>query len=118
MLQGNRLVLALCCIAPLLISCAAVPCAQAEAPSSEPVFVADGLGLGPVALDGPWQFHLGDDIAWANPDLDDAAGQNGWERISATEHGSGLVSGVALKSLPQLHGQTGCVVGCARPVGE
>jgi hypothetical protein len=84
MLPGNRLALALCCIAPLLISCAAVPCAQAKAPSSEPVFVAEGLGLGTVALDGPWQFHLGDDIARANPDLDDAAGQNGWERIDFT----------------------------------
>ncbi|HET6219430.1 MAG TPA: SpoIIE family protein phosphatase, partial [Acidobacteriaceae bacterium] len=37
-----------------------------------------GLGKGTVALDGDWQFHLGDDPAWASPALDDL----GWERIA------------------------------------
>jgi hypothetical protein len=36
-------------------------------------------GTGSVALDGNWQFHLGDDLAWANPALDDS----NWEQISA-----------------------------------
>ncbi len=38
-----------------------------------------GLGRGTVALDGDWQFHLGDDPAWASPTLDDT----GWEQIKA-----------------------------------
>jgi hypothetical protein len=37
----------------------------------------EGLGKGTVALDGDWQFHLGDDPAWASPTLDDS----GWEQI-------------------------------------
>jgi hypothetical protein len=36
-------------------------------------------GTGSVRLDGKWQFHLGDDLAWANPALDDS----GWEQIGA-----------------------------------
>ena len=36
-------------------------------------------GTGSVPLDGKWQFHLGDDLAWANPALDDSS----WEQISA-----------------------------------
>lgn len=52
-------------------------------PQPNSTFVADELGKGAVPLDGPWQFHLGDDSAWANQDLDDATGHNGWEQISA-----------------------------------
>jgi hypothetical protein len=37
----------------------------------------EGLGKGTVALDGDWQFHLGDDPAWASPTLDDS----NWEPI-------------------------------------
>ncbi len=37
----------------------------------------EGLGKGTVALDGDWQFHLGDNPDWASPTLDDS----GWERI-------------------------------------
>lgn len=36
-------------------------------------------GTGSVPLDGKWQFHLGNDLAWANPALDDSA----WEQINA-----------------------------------
>ena len=36
-----------------------------------------------VHLDGDWQFHPGDDPAWAQPGIDDATGQNGWEQITA-----------------------------------
>jgi diguanylate cyclase (GGDEF)-like protein len=42
-------------------------------------FVVEGLGKGAVALDGPWQFHLGDDPAWAAPAFDDS----GWERLTS-----------------------------------
>ena len=44
---------------------------------------AEGLGKGTVALDGPWQFHLGDNPGWAARSLDDASGHAGWEQISA-----------------------------------
>jgi len=37
----------------------------------------EGLGKGTAALDGDWQFHLGDDPAWASPRLDDS----NWEQI-------------------------------------
>jgi hypothetical protein len=36
-------------------------------------------GTGSVPLNGQWQFHLGDNLAWANPALDDSA----WEQIGA-----------------------------------
>jgi hypothetical protein len=39
----------------------------------------DGLGKGTAPLDGPWQFHLGDDMSWANPAFDDSA----WEQLTA-----------------------------------
>jgi hypothetical protein len=39
--------------------------------------VIDGLGKGLVELKGPWQFHLGDNLAWAAPDFDDS----GWEQL-------------------------------------
>jgi hypothetical protein len=35
-----------------------------------------------VTLQGPWQFHLGDDLKWAQPETPDAAGRDGWEQIS------------------------------------
>jgi hypothetical protein len=41
--------------------------------------VLDGLGKGTAPIDGPWQFHLGDDPAWANPAFDDS----GWEQLTA-----------------------------------
>jgi hypothetical protein len=43
----------------------------------------EGLGNGEVKLDGPWQFHLGDNPAWAARDCDDTTGKNGWEQIKA-----------------------------------
>jgi hypothetical protein len=39
--------------------------------------VVDGLGKPTVKLDGTWQFHIGDDPAWAAPALDDST----WEGI-------------------------------------
>lgn len=59
-----------------------LPASAAEKPES-PTLVVDGLGKGTVALDGPWQFHLGDDPSWASPTLDDATGHSGWEQLTA-----------------------------------
>jgi hypothetical protein len=43
----------------------------------------DGLGKGDMPIDGPWQFHLGDNPAWAAPGLDDSTGRDGWEQLTA-----------------------------------
>ena len=39
----------------------------------------EGLGKGIAELNGPWQFHIGDNLQWAQPAIEDAAGQGGWE---------------------------------------
>jgi hypothetical protein len=39
--------------------------------------VVEGLGRSTVALDGQWQFHLGDDPAWSSPVFDDT----GWDHL-------------------------------------
>jgi hypothetical protein len=54
---------------------------QAPGPSAQsvPTFATEGLGKGTVAIDGPWQFHLGDDLAWADPAFDDSH----WEQLTA-----------------------------------
>ncbi len=55
-----------------------------SAPGTPPaVLTIEGLGKGVAPLDGPWQFHLGDDPAWARPGIDDATGHNGWEQLTA-----------------------------------
>jgi hypothetical protein len=52
---------------------------QGSMAKSAPVLVLDGLGKGIVPLDGLWQFHLGDDLAWADPAFDDSH----WEQLTA-----------------------------------
>lgn len=43
------------------------------------------LGTATVALNGPWKFHTGDNMAWAQPDYDDSA----WDKMDLTlPHGS------------------------------
>lgn len=66
----------------LLLALAAVT-ARIPAQSSAPVLKIDGLGKGTAPLDGPWQFHLGDDPSYAMPQTPDATGTFGWEQISA-----------------------------------
>ena len=43
--------------------------------------VIEGLGKGTFPLSGPWQFHPGDDPAWANPTFD----SSGWEQLTADQ---------------------------------
>jgi hypothetical protein len=38
------------------------------------------LGNATAALNGPWGFHTGDDMAWAQPDYDDS----GWDKMDLT----------------------------------
>jgi hypothetical protein len=56
----------------------AVRAQPAGAPGAH-TLVIDGLGKGAAPLDGPWQFHLGDDPAWAAPGYDDSH----WEQLTA-----------------------------------
>jgi hypothetical protein len=51
--------------------------AQKPAPKAAPTLTVEGVGKGVVALDGTWQFHVGDNPAWADPAFDDS----GWETI-------------------------------------
>jgi hypothetical protein len=76
---------------------ATIPCAQharaATAPAAPPSLTIPSLtlpsltihdlGKDAVPLDGPWQFHLGDDPSFAAPTLDDATGHNGWQQLTA-----------------------------------
>jgi len=43
------------------------------------------VGESSFALEGPWQFHLGDDRRFADPSLDDRTGHNGWEQLTANK---------------------------------
>jgi len=52
-----------------------------HSPGSVPTLVLAGLGKGTVPLDGLWQFHLGDDSAWAAQDWDDS----NWEQLTADQ---------------------------------
>ena len=61
---------------------AAVACAGAQQTSTSALKI-DALGKGAAPLDGPWQFHPGDNPAWAEPDVDDATGHDGWEELKA-----------------------------------
>lgn len=63
---------------PLLVLAVLLSHAQ-RVQAKAPVLAVEGLGRGTVALSGPWQFHLGDNPAWAAPDYDDAS----WEHLSA-----------------------------------
>ncbi len=57
--------------------------ALALAPQPAATLSIDALGNGTAKLSGWWQFHLGDDLTYAQPTLDDSAGHGGWEQISA-----------------------------------
>jgi hypothetical protein len=47
---------------------------------SEP-FIAQNPGQGSVMIEGKWQFHLGDSLGWAAPDLDDST----WEQLDGDD---------------------------------
>jgi Stage II sporulation protein E (SpoIIE) len=55
-----------------------------SATSNPPVVLTiEGLGKGVAPLEGPWQFHVGDNPTWATAGVDDATGHNGWEQLTA-----------------------------------
>ncbi len=57
--------------------------AHAQTSPAPSVVTIDGLGKGTVDLSGPWRFHIGDDLRWADPNINDTPGENGWETILA-----------------------------------
>jgi hypothetical protein len=65
---------------PALFLFAQIPRSNAQNPSvpkSVQPLVLDGLGRATMVLDGPWQFHTGDNPAWAAPGFDDS----NWQQI-------------------------------------
>jgi hypothetical protein len=59
------------------------------------------LGNSAAELNGPWKFHVGDNIAWANPDFDDL----GWGVMDLTPSGdSGYVPGWTSMGYPHYSG--------------
>src|SRR5438067_8460534 len=65
----------------ILLVLAAMPAGSAAAQDLAPVVRVEALGRRLVRLNEPWQFHLGNDPRWAEPDLNSAPGQAGWETI-------------------------------------
>lgn len=80
MLPGGRLFRAFCAVAFLASSTCAFH-AQSRKPLPAPPFIVEGLGRGTVALDGPWQFHIGDDPSWSEPTFEDSS----WEQIDVSK---------------------------------
>jgi len=58
---------------------------RAQSTSQPDAVNIQDLGRGYVPLGQPWQFHIGDDMRWAQPDIDDATGHSGWESISPSQ---------------------------------
>ena len=78
----------LCLLLCLLLGCAYPASAQqnsgpaaAPPPDAAGPFSAAGIGTGTRAISGLWQFHLGDDPAWAQPGFDDHT----WEQLPADQ---------------------------------
>ena len=71
---------------PLLVGLVWVVWLAAPGPiaaqTAPPVLRIEALGKGAVPLDGPWQFHLGDNPAWALAQTPDATGSGGWEQLT------------------------------------
>jgi hypothetical protein len=74
------------------MAAASVPALGGQAPAAArfapQTLVLDGLGKGAAPLDGPWQFHPGDDPAWASPDYDDSQ----WVRLTPEQAAQAAVN--------------------------
>jgi hypothetical protein len=77
----RRTLLAVALAAILFLPLSSPGAAVSSSPAAP--LTIDGLGKGAAPLDGPWQFHLGDNSAWAAAGVDDATGHNGWEQLTA-----------------------------------
>jgi len=72
----------ICLLAGLFFATLAATSCPAAVPASATVLTIDGLGKGAAPLEGPWQFHLGDNPVWAAPSTPDTTGTDGWEQLS------------------------------------
>ncbi|HWE87163.1 MAG TPA: PP2C family protein-serine/threonine phosphatase [Terracidiphilus sp.] len=64
----------------LIAALVAFPQAGVAQAALAPLLTVDGLGKATIPLDGPWQFHTGDNMAWANPAFDDS----NWEQVDVS----------------------------------
>lgn len=71
-------------IASLFLALSVIIPPLALAKESAPIIKVEELGKGLIHLEQPWLFHVGDDVRWAEPNIDDAPGQGGWENIVPT----------------------------------
>lgn len=69
-------------VCALLLLAVPLPVAAVTPAPQTPVLALEGLGKGVAPLDGPWQFHIGDNPAWATPSTADQKGSGGWEQIT------------------------------------
>ena len=74
-----------CFVALAAVTAQAAAPADAAATKQGSVLAIDALGKGAALLDGPWQFHLGDDPAFAKTQTVDSTGANGWEQLGADQ---------------------------------
>jgi hypothetical protein len=76
---------ALCRTAAVILVVFATHWAHAAQTSTKSVaaapLVIEAFGKGTFTLNGPWQFHPGDDPAWASPAFD----SSNWEQLSADQ---------------------------------
>jgi len=78
--RRRLLFVAVVCFVSVASTCLAEQ--KSTVPRSAPAAtVIDGLGNAAVDLVGPWQFHTGDDPAWATPAFDDSQ----WEQLKGNE---------------------------------
>jgi hypothetical protein len=70
MSPSGRFLRALCATAILCLTAATL---NAQPPNT---FTASDLGQATLPIDGPWQFHTGDNLAWASPQFDDSTWQS------------------------------------------
>ena len=78
-MEWNDLPMRRLCFLPLLLALIVVH-APAQSTAHEADVMHIKLGQSMVALTGPWKFRIGDNPAWANPQLDDS----GWETVDLT----------------------------------
>jgi len=71
-------------LAGLIVALSSVAATRAATPPPAPsqVLKIEGLGKGAAPLDGPWQFHIGDDPSWAQPGAPDTTNVDGWQQLS------------------------------------
>ncbi len=55
--------------------------ASSAAAAPPPTLLLPGLGNGALPIDGPWQFHTGDDPGWSSASFDDSA----WQSIQVNQ---------------------------------